>query len=224
MQRVEVGELAQAEAAAGQVEPCKPDARNQHDRGQQPRLALVEQRGVGQCAGRDHAHDLARDGSLARGGVPDLLADRDRLAELQEARKVSLRRVHGHSGHRDRLARGLATARESDVDELRGAPRVVVEELVEVPHPVEQQVSGYRALMAKYCCMTGVWVLLIRVSLRQRRALGLVGLYENPLRLSHQAWRLRSPYPQPSLRISSASRSTSVAQDGWLCRSSGPRV
>ena len=50
--------------------------------------------------------------------------------------------MHGHAGHRDWLAARLAAARQRDVDELRGAPRVIVEELVEVAHAVEQQRVG----------------------------------------------------------------------------------
>ena len=34
---------------------------------------------------------------------------------------------------------------------------VVVEELVEVPHPVEHQDVGVSPLMRKYCCIIGVW-------------------------------------------------------------------
>jgi hypothetical protein len=41
--------------------------------------------------------------------------------------------------HRDRLAGGLAARGQRDVDELRGAARVVEEELVEIAHAVEQQ-------------------------------------------------------------------------------------
>jgi hypothetical protein len=47
--------------------------------------------------------------------------------------------VHGYAGHRDRLAAGLTTARQRDVDQLRRAPRVVVEQLVEIAHAIEQQ-------------------------------------------------------------------------------------
>ena len=106
---------------------------------EQARLLLLEQRGVGHRAGRDHAHDLARDRALARRGVADLLADRDRFAELHEPREIGFGGMHGHAGHRDRLAGRLPALRERDVDELGRAARVVVEELVEIAHSVEQQ-------------------------------------------------------------------------------------
>ena len=139
MQRVDVVELHDAEAAAREVEPGEPNARRERQRREQARLLLLEQRGIGHRAGRDHAHDLARDRTLARGRIADLLADRDRLPELHEAREIGLRRMHGHAGHRNRLAGGLPALRERDVDELGRAARVVVEQLIEIAHPVEQQ-------------------------------------------------------------------------------------
>jgi hypothetical protein len=65
--------------------------------------------------------------------------------------------VHRHAGHGDGLAGRLAAAGQGDVEQLRGAARVVVEQLVEIPHAVEQQVSGCAALMRRYCCIMGVW-------------------------------------------------------------------
>ncbi len=44
-----------------------------------------------------------------------------------------------HARHRDRLTGGVATGGEGDVEQRRGAPRVLEEQLVEVPHAVEQQ-------------------------------------------------------------------------------------
>ena len=139
VQRIEVGELGDAEAPAREIEPGQADARRERHGGEQPRLLVVEQRGVGDGARRDDAHDLARDRALARRGIADLLADRDRFAEPHEPREIGLGRVHGHAGHRDRLAARLAAARQRDVDELRRAARVVVEELVEIAHAIEQQ-------------------------------------------------------------------------------------
>ena len=45
----------------------------------------------------------------------------------------------GHAGHRDRRAGRLAARGERDVEQPRGALGVVVEELVEVAHPVEDE-------------------------------------------------------------------------------------
>ena len=56
---------------------------------QQHRFALVaEQLAVGQRAGRDHAHHLALDRAFRGGRVADLFADRDRLAEPDQARGI----------------------------------------------------------------------------------------------------------------------------------------
>ncbi len=139
VQRVDVVELHDAEPAAREVEPCEADSGSERQRRGEARLLLLEKRGVGHGARRDHAHDLARDRAFARRGIADLLADRDRFAELHQAREIGLRGMHGHAGHRNRLAGRLPAFRERDVDELRRAARVVIEELVEVAHPVKQQ-------------------------------------------------------------------------------------
>ena len=47
------------------------------------------------------------------------------------------------------LARGLAARGQRYVDEFGRAPRVVVEQLVEIAHPVEQQLVGMLCLDAK---------------------------------------------------------------------------
>ncbi len=94
---------------------------------------------VGHRARRDHAQHLALDRSLARRGIADLLADRDRLAELHQLREIAVDGVVRHAGHRDRRAGRLPARGQRDVEQARGALRVVVEELVEIAHPVEQQ-------------------------------------------------------------------------------------
>ena len=142
LQRVEIRELRETETAAREIEPREPDARRERHGREQPRFPVVEQRRVGQGAGRDDADDFARDGAFARRGIADLLADRDGLAEPHEPPEVGLHGVHGHAGHRNRLAARLAAARQRDVDELGRAPSVVVEELVEVAHAIEQQRIG----------------------------------------------------------------------------------
>ena len=52
-------------------------------------------------------------GPLRGRRVADLLADRDRLAELHQLREVLLDRVVRHAGHRDRRARRLRRARSA---------------------------------------------------------------------------------------------------------------
>ena len=72
-------------------------------------------------------------------GIADLLADRDRLALAHGAREVVVERLHRHARHRDRLAAGRAARGQRDVEQARRLARVVEEQLVEVPHPIEQQ-------------------------------------------------------------------------------------
>ena len=91
-------------------------------------------------AGGDHPDDLPRDHALDRLRVGHLFADGDLLALLQEASEVAGGGVMGHPGHRDVLAaRPLAAGGQSDVEQLRGLDRVVVEELVEVTEPEEEE-------------------------------------------------------------------------------------
>ncbi len=141
-ERLEALELVEREMPAREVEPGQADlpAAAVDGRGREvARFLVAEQRRVGQRPRRYDANDLAGDGALARGRVPDLLADRDGLAELDEAREVGLDGMHGHARHRNGRAGGLAALRQRDVDELRGAARVVVEQLVEVAHAVKEQ-------------------------------------------------------------------------------------
>ena len=47
-----------------------------------------------------------------------------------------------NAGHGNRLARGLTAVGQGDVQQLSRAPRVVKKQLVEIPHPVEEQQIG----------------------------------------------------------------------------------
>ena len=108
--------------------------------GDEQAVALgVEQVGIGHRARRDDAQHLALHRPLARRRVADLLADRDGLAQLHELREVAIDGVVGHAGHRDRRAGRLSARGQRDVEQPRGALRVVVEKLVEIAHPVEEQ-------------------------------------------------------------------------------------
>ena len=113
-------------------------------------LLSVEQFGIGQRAGRDHAHHLALDRPLAGADLADLLADRHRFAELDQPRQVGVDR----SGTARRpsttgCAGRLAALGERDVEQARGLFGVGVEQLVEVAHPVEQQRVGMVGLEAQ---------------------------------------------------------------------------
>ena len=110
-------------------------------------LRRIEQRILGDRAGRDDAHDVALDHRLAAallglGRVFDLLADGDLEALADQAREIGLVAVDRHAAHRDVLARVLAALGERDVEGRGGLHRVVEEQLVEVAHAVEQQAVG----------------------------------------------------------------------------------
>ncbi len=109
------------------------------NRAQQVFATLVEQRLVGQRAGGHHPHHLALDGSLGLGGVADLLADGHGDTVPDELGQIALGGVIGHTGHRDRPPGGLAALGQRDVEQGGGALGVVVEQFVEVAHPIEQQ-------------------------------------------------------------------------------------
>jgi hypothetical protein len=117
---------------------------------QQQAVALFfQQRGVGDGAGRDDAHHLALHGSLAGGGVADLLADRHRFAHFYQSSEVLLGSVIGHTGHSDRRAVGRAAPGQRDIEQLGRAHRIVMEQFVEIPHAVKQQHVGMLCLDAQ---------------------------------------------------------------------------
>ena len=63
------------------------------------------------------------------------MAERDQLLE------VVLRGVDGHAAHRDVVALVLAALGEDDAERLAGDLGVLEEHLVEIAHPVEQQIA-----------------------------------------------------------------------------------
>jgi hypothetical protein len=100
---------------------------------------VIEQRRIRQRAGRDDARDLAFDRAFRGIRVTDLLADRNRLAELDELGEVLFDGVIGHACHLDRFACGSATRGQRDIEQARSVLRVVEEKLVEVAHAVEDE-------------------------------------------------------------------------------------
>ena len=139
MQRLQVDELREAEAPAGEIEPGEPDVRRERHGREETRLFVLEQRCIRQRSRRNNPNDLARYGAFARCGIADLLADRHGLAEPHEPAQVRLHGMRRHAGHGNRFAARLAAPRECDIDELRRAARIVVEQLIEIAHPIEQQ-------------------------------------------------------------------------------------
>ncbi len=80
-------DLGCPEASRREREPRDADAILLRPQREQQVVALVvEQRRIGQRAGRDYAQYLALDRPFGRGGIADLLANRHRLAELDQLR------------------------------------------------------------------------------------------------------------------------------------------
>ena len=132
--------FAQAEVAARQIQPGQSGELASRTQGEQQGVPLfVEQRRVGQGAGRDDAHDGALDRALARRRIAHLLADRHRLTQSDQLGQVLLDCVIGHAGHPDRLPGRLTTRRQRDVEQARRLFGVGEEQLVEITHPVKKQ-------------------------------------------------------------------------------------
>ena len=142
--------LIQNEPARREIEPCDAAAMLARiHRDEQAVAPRVEQVRIGEGSRRDDARDAPLDRSLRRRGIADLLADRNRFAVLHQLRQVLLDCVKRHARHRDRRAGRMSARRQRDVEQPRRALRVVVEELVEIAHPVEQQLVRMLGLRAK---------------------------------------------------------------------------
>ena len=82
---------------------------------------------------------LRSTGPLAVAGSPICSQIATDSPSFTSLRQILLDRVEGHAGHLDRRAGRLAARGQRDVEQPRGALGVVVEQLVEVAHAVEQQ-------------------------------------------------------------------------------------
>ena len=143
-------EFHHAEAAGGQVEPGKTESSiGAVQAGQQGVAAFVQQRFVGHGARSDDAYHLALHGALGLAGLAALLADGDRLALAYQFHQIGVERDCGYARHRNGSPRRCAALGERDVQQLRGAARVVVEHFIEIAHAIEQQHVGMLCLDAQ---------------------------------------------------------------------------
>jgi len=113
-------------------------------RQQQGITAVVEQGGVGERAGGDDAADRTLHRPLGRARLTHLFGDHHRFTEFDQTGKVLLHRVEGHAGHLDRLPGRLPPGGQGDVEQAGRFLRIFKEQLVEIPHAIEQQ--GVRML------------------------------------------------------------------------------
>ena len=88
----------------------------------------IEQRVLGERAGRDQAHHVAAHHALVAalprlGRVLELLADRDAMAERDQAMQIFVGAIDRHAAHRDVAAEMLAALGEHDAERARGGSR-----------------------------------------------------------------------------------------------------
>ncbi len=142
--------LDDGEPAAAQVEAGQSiGLLDLVQRDQQVIAAFVQQRFVGQRAGGDDAHHPPFHRPLAGGGIAHLLADCHRQPQLDQLGQIAFDRVKRYAGHRDGLTGGLTPAGQGDVEQFGGAAGIVVEQFVEIPHPVKHQNIGVFGLDAQ---------------------------------------------------------------------------
>ncbi len=136
------GELGSGEIPGGHVETGQPPrlpagARRRHGR-QERRLARLEVTSIREGARRHDARDLAFDDALGLLRVLDLIADGHAVALAHEPREVAVHGVPRQAAHRDRRTVRVLRARgERELEHARRRQRVLVEHLVEVAHPEE---------------------------------------------------------------------------------------
>ena len=140
-----------AELAGGDIDPGEREAvvRGRGRAGARERQQVIvapgiEQRILGKRAGRHQPHHVAAHDALAAalarlGGVFQLLADRDTVAERDQAVQIFVGALDRHAAHRNVAAKMLAALGQHDAERARGDFGVVEEHFVEIAHPVEQE-------------------------------------------------------------------------------------
>ena len=135
---LKIRNLGQPESTARKIKPGDSDAvvlgKNRCD---EVVSSFGQQCLVRESARRDDASDLAFDRSLAGGWVAHLFTNGHGLAFAHQLGEVAFHCVVWHTCHRDRVASRFSARRERDIEELGGAFRVVVEDLVEVTHTIQ---------------------------------------------------------------------------------------
>ena len=111
------------------------------------RLACFQGPRIRVRAGGDHPDDLAANDAPGLARILDLLAHGDPEPLFDEAREVRVGRVPWHAAHRNfSTAAIFGTRREGELQNPGRSDRVLVEHLVEVTHPEEDQGIGVLSL------------------------------------------------------------------------------
>ena len=135
------GKLGDGKLPGADVDPGQsPAFAELVDRRQVAVLPGREEGEVGNRAGTDDAGDRALDQTAA--GRGHLLGDGDGVSRRQQSSQIVVERVMGDAGHR-RASRAAERARgQGDARVPRQDPGVLVEGLVEVTEPVEEDRPG----------------------------------------------------------------------------------
>ncbi len=112
--------------------------------GSQEIVLFLAECGVERGARRKDARDFAAHDLFGELGIFHLVADGDAVALAQEAREVAFDGVVGDAAHG--LVAFAVAGREGELELAADDDRVVVEQLVEIPHAEEEQGIGILAL------------------------------------------------------------------------------
>jgi hypothetical protein len=139
-------QVPEPEGAGREVDPREADPGAVGDGGGEVVvLLLLEDRLLDERPGRDDADDAALDEPFRFLGVLELLADGHPVARFEEPVDVRLGRVEGDARHGD-APLALRPRGEHDPQDPRGGLGVLVEHLVEVAEPEEEDFVGVARL------------------------------------------------------------------------------
>jgi len=88
---------------------------------------------------RDHPGHLAANKTLGLPGIFHLVADGHLPAGSHQLGDIALGGMVGHPAHGNRVFRLLVARGERDFEDAGGSDRILQEQLVEIPHAIEQQ-------------------------------------------------------------------------------------
>jgi hypothetical protein len=143
-----VDEARGRELTRREIEPRDPDRppRAPFERAQKMIHPSVELLAIGDEPRRDDPHDGARHDAPRLRWVGHLFADGDLVPQGEKPRDVARRRMVRNPGHGDLVRRALVAAGQREIERARRQDGVVVEHLVEIPHPKKKDRVRMRRL------------------------------------------------------------------------------
>ena len=133
------GDFGRRKFAGGHVNVCEagPVVVRAHG-GKVVVRPLIQQGGLKHRTRRHHAHDAALHDAPRQGRVAELFADRHLVPLAYEAGQVGVQGDSGDAGHRDASVLAHGPGGERDLQGVGEGFRVVVEALVKISHPEQQ--------------------------------------------------------------------------------------